>query len=86
LRFNASDVTVANRIDTPVEPKMLAELLKKFPDFERAYNEDGLSIDDFDSFGPTRRTLRQFIEACHEMCGQIRDVMIPNPDKLLDQK
>jgi len=86
LRFNASDVTVENRMDTPVDPKMLAELLTKFPDFQRAYNEDGMSIDDFDSFGPTRRTLRQFIEACHEMCGQIRDVMIPNPDKLLDQK
>ena len=83
LRFNASDVSVENRIDTPVDTKMLAELLKKFPDFERAYNENGLSMNDFDSFGPTRRTLRQFVEACHDMCGQIRDVMIPNPDKLL---
>lgn len=83
LRFNASDVKVGNRIDTPVDPQIVDELLKKFPDFGRAYNESGLTIEDFDSFGPTRRTLRQFIEACYEMCGQVRDIMLPNPDKLL---
>ena len=35
-KFNASDVTVQNRISTPVDPKIIAELLKKFPDFARA--------------------------------------------------
>lgn len=83
MRFNGSDVTVENRIDTPVDPVVVDELLNKFPDFGRAYNERGLAIEEFDTFGPTRRTLRQFIEACHEMCAQIRDVMIPNPDKEL---
>jgi transaldolase len=81
MRFNASDVTVAHRIDTPVDPRIVDELLKKFPDFGRAYSADGLAIDEFDSFPSTRRTLRQFIEACHDMCGQIRDIMTPNPDK-----
>jgi transaldolase len=79
-RFNGSDVTVANRIETPVDPKIVNELRKKFPDFERAYTEDGIAISDFDSFGPTARTLRQFIEATHELAGQIREFMIPNPD------
>jgi transaldolase len=82
-RFNGSDVTVANRIDTPVDPRIVDELLKKFPDFRRAYSEDGIAVPDFDTFGPTRRTLRQFIEACHEMSAQIRDFMLPNPDKLI---
>ena len=82
-RFNESDVTVANRIDTPVDPRVVNELLKKFPDFGRAYSEDGIAVTDFDTFGPTARTLRQFIEACHEMCAQIREFMVPNPDKLL---
>jgi transaldolase len=82
-RFNGSDVTVANRIDTPVDAKIVGELRKKFPDFERAYTEGGLSLAEFDTFGPTRRTLRQFIEACHEMCAQVRELMIPNPDKEL---
>jgi transaldolase len=83
MRFNSSDVTVAHRIDTPVDPKIVGELLKKFPDFERAYSEGGIAIQDFDTFGPTARTLRQFIEACHELDAQIREFMVPNPDKKL---
>jgi transaldolase len=42
--------------------------------------EDGLSIEDFDWFGPSRRTLRQFIAACHELDGLVRDFLLPNPD------
>jgi transaldolase len=56
------------------------ELLKKFPDFERAYSENGLTPEEFDTFGSTGRTLRQFIQACHDLDGQIREIMIPNPD------
>jgi transaldolase len=76
-------VTVENRIDVPVDPKIVSELLKKFPDFERSYTEDGMAIEDFDTFGPTVRTLRQFIEAAHELDAQIREIMLPNPDKKL---
>jgi transaldolase len=42
--------------------------------------EDGLAIDEFDSFGSTRRTLRQFIGACADLDALVRDVMLPNPD------
>jgi transaldolase len=80
-RYNASDVEVVPRIDKPVNPKIVEALLRKFDDFRRAYEEDGLTLDDFDSFGPTRRTLRQFIGACHDLAGQIREFMIPNPDQ-----
>ena len=66
-RYNESDIEVAPRIDTPVDPKIVDTLLKKFPDFKRAYMEDGLTHEEFDSFGSTRRTLRQFIQACAEM-------------------
>jgi transaldolase len=79
-RYNASDVPVVSRIDKPVDPKIVDELLKKFPDFRRAYEENGLTPDEFDTFGSTRRTLRQFIQACHDLDGQIREIMLPNPD------
>lgn len=79
LRYNASDVEIVPRISTPVDPKIVDDLLKKFADFERAYNEDGLSVREFDSFPATRRTLRQFIGACHDLSAFIRDFMIPNP-------
>jgi len=79
-RYNASDIEVISRIDKPVDPKIVDTLLRKFPDFERAYTEGGLSHEEFDTFGSTRRTLRQFISACAEMNGIIRDIILPNPD------
>jgi transaldolase len=81
VRFNSSDVEIVSRIDKPVDPKIVDELLLKFPDFQRAYTENGLSLNEFDSFGPTRRTLRQFIAACHELPAMIRERMLPNPDQ-----
>jgi transaldolase len=80
VRFNASDIEVRNRIDDPVDPKMVDELTRKFADFRRANAEGGLAIEEFDSFGPTRRTLRQFVAACHDLDGLVRDFLIPNPD------
>ena len=78
-RFNASDIEVRPRIDDPVEAKIVDQLLGHFPDFRRAYSEEGLTIDEFDSFAPTVRTLRQFIAACTDLDGLVRDVMLPDP-------
>ena len=78
-RFNAGDIEVRPRIDHPVDPEVVEQLLAHFPDFRRAYSEDGLSIDEFDSFAPTVRTLRQFTAACTELDGLVRDVMLPDP-------
>jgi transaldolase len=80
VRLNASDVEVRPRIDKPVEPKIVDELSRKFVDFGRAYDDRGLSLEEFDSFPPTRRTLRQFITACHDLDGLVRDFLLPNPD------
>jgi transaldolase len=80
VRFNASDIEVRPRMDQPVQPHMVEELSRKFADFRRANSENGLSIKEFDSFGPTRRTLRQFITACHDLDGLVRDFLVPNPD------
>ncbi|MGH2391686.1 MAG: transaldolase family protein, partial [Chloroflexota bacterium] len=80
VRFNASDIEVMPRIDKPVDPKIIAELHGKLVEFRRAYNEDGLSLAEFDTFGATRRTLRQFIAACSDLDALIRDFMLPNPD------
>lgn len=79
-RFNASDIEVAPRIDVPVDAKIVNELLRKFDDFRRAYTEDGLSLAEFDGYGATRKTLRQFIAACTDLDALVRDFMIPSPD------
>jgi len=80
VRLNASDVEVVPRIDRPVPEPVVATLSRKFEDFRRAYSEDGLTPTEFDTFGPTRRTLRQFIGACADLDALVRDFMIPNPD------
>jgi transaldolase len=79
-RYNASDIPVIPRIGTPVEARIVDDLQRRFPDFCKAYEEDGLSIDEFDNFGATRRTLRQFIGACTDLAVLIREYMLPNPD------
>jgi len=80
VRFNASDIEVRPRIEEAVDTRMVSELNRKFADFRRAYEEGGLRLEDFDSYGSTRRTLRQFIAACHDLDGVIRDFLVPNPD------
>jgi transaldolase len=80
LRYNASDVEVVPRIDEPVDPKIVDALLTKFPDFRRSYEEEGMSVEEFDDFGPTVRTLRQFIAGTQELAALIRDFMLPSPD------
>jgi transaldolase len=72
---------VVNRIDTPVNPAIVGELYKKFADFRRAYDENGLTVDEFDTYPCTVRTLRQFIAATTDLGAVIRDFMLPNPDK-----
>jgi transaldolase len=78
-RFNASDVEVRRRIDDPVEPHVVDSLLAHFPDFRRAYEDGGLTVDEFDSYPPTVRTLRQFVAACSDLDSLVRDVMLPEP-------
>lgn len=79
-RFNASGIAVEERISNLVDPRIVDSLLHHFPDFARAYNEHGMSVADFDAYPPTVRTLRQFIEACHDLEQQIRNLMLPSPD------
>jgi transaldolase len=79
-RFIASDVEVIPRMDTPVDPQIVDGLSTKFAEFRRSYDENGMTIDEFDNYGPNVRTLRQFIAGYHDLVGTIRDLMLPNPD------
>ena len=80
LRFNHSDVAVHPRIDQPVAPEIIDGLSHKFADFRRAYDKSGMTVEEFDDFGPTVRTLRQFIAGYQSLVAVIRDYMLPDPD------
>jgi transaldolase len=80
LKINASDIEVKERMSNPVDPAILDALLTKIPEFRKAYEPDGMTVDQFDTYGATVRTLRGFIGSYHELQGVVRDFMIPNPD------
>jgi transaldolase len=80
-RFNDSDVTVENRMDRPVDARIVDELQGKFEDFRRAFDEKGMTPAEFDGYGATSRTLRQFCKAVDDLAALIRDQMILDPDK-----
>ena len=79
-RFNASDIEVKNRIDDPVDPKIVSGLEKKFPEFCRAYEEKGMKPEEFEYYGATRRTLLAFLGSYADLVGVIRGIMISDPD------
>ena len=67
-------------MDLPVEPAYVAELAARIPDFNRAYEPDGLQPAEFDTYGATVRTLRSFVAAYHDLIAVVRDIVLPNPD------
>jgi transaldolase len=81
LLFNQSDVEVKKRMQIPVDPAVVGELYRKFADFRRAYDENGITVEEFDRFGATVRTLRTFIGSYAELLACVRDFMLPDPDK-----
>ena len=79
--FNNSKVVVKSRIADPVDPAIITELYDRIPDFRKAYDVDGMTVAEFDTYGATVRTLRGFIASYHELIDVIREkFMLPNPD------
>jgi transaldolase len=79
--FNSSKVEVRERMSEPVDPEIIEELYDRVPDFRKAYDEDGMTVEEFDTYGATVRTLRGFIGSYHELIRIIReDFMLPDPD------
>jgi transaldolase len=80
VRFNASGIVPVPRMDVPVDPSLVDELLERIPDFGRAYEPDGMAPAEFESFGASARTLRAFVASYHDLQAAIRDLVLPNPD------
>jgi transaldolase len=78
--FNESGLDIAPRMDAPVAEEIVSELRQKFPDFRRAHDTDGMTLEEFDSYGATVRTLRGFIASYEDLVATVRDFMLPDPD------
>lgn len=63
-----------------VDPRIVNDLLNHLLDFRRAYDGDGLTSDDFASYGATVRTVRGFITSNWDLVKTVDDVLLPNKD------
>lgn len=79
-RFNASSVEIRPRFDDPVPAVHVDQLLARIPDFRRAYEPVGLTVEEFDTYGATVRTLRGFIGSYWDLVRGIDEILLPNPD------
>ncbi len=80
VRFNASGIVPEPRMDVPVDPRLVDDLLARIPDFARAYEPGGMTPAEFEGYGAVARTLRAFIASYHDLQAAIRDLVLPNPD------
>jgi transaldolase len=79
-RFNASTIEIRPRFSDPAPAPYIDDLVTRIPDFARAYEPDGLTVDEFDTYGATVRTLRGFIASYWDLVRAIDDIVLPNPD------
>ena len=75
-RFNNSDIEVENKINNPVDNNIINTLEKNFKDFNRAYHENGMKIEEFESFGASVHTMTTFLDGYDELINLIRNRMI----------
>jgi transaldolase len=75
-QFEASDIEPTARLDAPVDGQIVETLHRRFPDFRKAYDEDGLKPEDFVHFGATIHTLNQFISGYQDLLGFVRERML----------
>jgi len=74
-RLNDSHYPVEDRMAIPVNPEYLEEL-KKIPDFCKSFDEKGMDIREFETYGGFKDTLNTFISGYADLCEFVRGYMI----------
>lgn len=76
-KFNQSSIEPTLTLNRPVDAAVVAELTAKFPDFVRAYDENGMQPAEFVRYGATVHTLHQFLGGYLDLLGAVRARMLP---------
>jgi transaldolase len=74
-RLIEQDPPVVYRFFNPVPAYVIDELMDKLPDFKRGYLEDGLSIDEFEAFGPVQLFRSSFIQSWKKVLARIEQIV-----------
>jgi transaldolase len=64
-------VGLAPRMDVELPAAVIDELRSKFVDFRRAYDDDGLSLDEFAGFGPVQFFRNAFLKGWYLLLAEI---------------
>jgi transaldolase len=75
-KFNVSPIAPTLTLDQPVDDAIVSELRGKFPDFIRAYDENGMSPREFLDYGATVHTLGQFLGGLSDLLVSVRSRML----------
>jgi transaldolase len=76
-KFNVSATEPNRTLDRPVEPPIVSELRAKFPDFNRAHDENGMTPREFLNYGATLHTLSQFLGGYDDLIASVRARILP---------
>ncbi|HUR58314.1 MAG TPA: transaldolase family protein [Opitutaceae bacterium] len=76
-KFNVSATAPTLTLEQPVDDAIVAELRAKFPDFNRAYDAQGMPPRDFLGYGATVHTLNQFLGGYADLVASIRARILP---------
>jgi transaldolase len=75
-KFNLAVTEPRLTLSEPVDDKIVAELSSKFPDFNKAFDEHGMTLPEFGRYGATVHTLQQFLGGYADLLGFVRGVML----------
>jgi transaldolase len=65
------DTPVVARMDADPPQSVIDELSEKFPDFRKAYRDDGLSIEEYADFGPVQLFRNAFLKGWYLLLAEI---------------
>ncbi len=68
------DMPVVARLFNPVQDNVLEELLTKVPQFCQAYYENGLTVDEYETYGPVKYFWDSFVGAWKSVLEEIKSL------------
>lgn len=75
VKYNQSAYEIKDYSAQPVAPSMLKKL-QMLPEFQKAYDENGLQPEEFQQYGAFVITMQQFLAGYDDLCRLIRGYMV----------
>lgn len=74
-KFRQSNVNVRETLWEDDDEAVLNKLNRTFPDFRKVYDENGMTLEDFQTFEASVATLDQFIEGYNKLLLQVENAL-----------